>query len=296
MKSLLSLLLLFGLAACNNAPEEMKPKKALPKEEIIKLIIKDSTFSGLVDLPQDNGGEHIAYTLTSESDFGLGHYVYTPGAYNDNTLDYPLILFLHGSGQRGNNYLLPHQIDLVLKHGPSFLIERDEWNPTYPCIVVSPQTDGDWQSEAVHDFIEYLIETYRINPKRIYLTGLSMGGHGCWTYEGEKGAESYAAAMVPICGRGRLSYVENLARLPIWAFHGEEDDIVDPFYYYGSSQMVSLINSNDPLFEAKLTMYPEVGHNSWKRTYDNTGMGTENEQYDPFAMTIYDWLFQFRKE
>ncbi|MEH6762837.1 MAG: hypothetical protein V7687_16865 [Maribacter arcticus] len=304
MKAFLLILLYFFLVSCNKTEGEFNPEtidQNIEPEtmdqniEPNKIIVFDSKFSGLVDLPMDEGGEHKAHPLTSESNSGLGFYAYTPGGYYDNEKNYPLILFLHGSGQSGTREF-PQLLNKVLEHGPPKLIENNNWKPTYPSLVVSPQSEGDWTPESVHHFIEYLIDTYRVNTKRIYITGLSMGGRGCWFYEGEMGYDSYAAALVPICGRGQPSYVKNLVNTPIWAFHGADDTVVKPFTNNGSFQMVNEINANGPIFEAKLTIYPEVGHDSWPRTYDSSGMGTESLEYDPFDMTIYDWMFQFRKE
>lgn len=297
MKANLLITICFFLISCDNSEGEFTPEIVKPEIENNKVIVLDPEFTGLEDLPPDEGGEHKAYPRNSESNTGLGFYAYTPSGYYDNELEYPLILFLHGAGQRGNNLVFPYnQLERVLDHGPPKLIETGKWKPTYPCIVVSPQSEGDWRPDMVQRFIESLIDTYRVNTKRIYITGLSMGGRGCWFYEGEMGDNSYAAALVPICGRGPLSSFENLGNTPIWAFHGEEDKVVRPSANGGSFLMFSIINANNPVFDVKLTMYPEVGHNSWERTYDSSGMGTESLEYDLFDMTIYDWMFQFRKE
>ncbi len=295
MKTNLLILICFFLVSCDTTEGEFNPETIDQDIDPNKIIVFDSKFSGLVDLPMDEGGQHKAYPLTSESNSGFGFYAYTPGGYDDNEKKYPLILFLHGSGQSGVRGF-PQLLNKVLEHGPPKLIESNNWKPTYPCLVFSPQSQGDWRPESVHRFIEYLIATYRVNTKRIYITGLSMGGRGCWFYEGEMGFDSHAAALVPICGRGQASSVENLVNTPIWAFHGADDTVVELFRNGGSLQMVSQINTNDPTFKAKMTIYPEVGHDSWQRTYDSSGMGMESLEHDPFDMTIYDWMFQFRKE
>ncbi|UJH67412.1 dienelactone hydrolase family protein [Allomuricauda sp. SCSIO 65647] len=288
------------LVACSQSDGESPPEIELPPtEEVEKSVLFDPEFSDLHNLPADQGGEHRSYPLTLDSDFRrLGYFAYIPGGYDDNEYEYPLLLFLHGSGQKGNSLgFPPGQLDRVLEHGPPKLIESGDWNPPFPFLVVSPQTEGDWFPDTVHRFIEFLIEEYRVNTKRIYLTGLSMGGRGCWFYEGTKGSESYAAALVPICGRGPTPK-ENLIHAPIWAFHGEEDNVVPAFENNGSVQMVTQLNANDPRpkFDAKLTLFPNVGHDSWERTYDDSGMGTENSEYDAFDISIYDWMLQYRIE
>ncbi len=270
--------------------QNLEPEIAYEISEPNKIIVIDSTFTGLLDLPADTGGEHKAYPLNLQSNEGLGvgYYAYTPGGYYDNDKEYPLILFLHGFGQSGTRGF-PQLLDKVLEHGPPKLIENNNWNPTYPSLVFSPQIDGgDWEPRVVHNVIEYLIATYRVNIERIYITGLSMGGRGCWFYEGDMEYDSYAAAIVPICGRGEAASLQNLVNTPIWAFHGADDTVVELFRNGGSLQMVSQINTNDPTFKAKMTIYPEVGHDSWQRTYDSSGMGMESLEHDPFDMTIYD--------
>ncbi len=260
-----------------------------------KSIVLDPSYSDLLDLPVDEGGEHTPHLLTSESNAGYGYYAYMPGGYEENELAYPLLLFLHGSGEIGVQGF-PELLDKVLVNGPPMLIESENWKPRFPSLVVSPQSQGFWSAESIQRFIDYLIENYRVNTQRIYITGLSMGGRGCWEYEGKMGDDSYAAALVPICGWGEPAYGENLVYAPIWAFHGAEDSVVKPFDNNGSFQMVQVINDKNPKFKAKLTIYPDVGHNSWEQTYDSSGMGTESANYDPFDMNVYDWLFQFRLE
>jgi predicted peptidase len=304
MKTNLLILICFFLVSCAKTEGEFNPEtkdqniepETIDQDvELNKVIVFDSEFSGLVDLPIDDGGEHKAHLLNSvDSDYGF--YAYTPGGYDDNEIKYPLILFLHGSGQAGSRDF-PESLHKVLEHGPPKLIKNNNWKPTYPSLVISPQNiEGDsWYPHKVHRFIAYLIDNYRVNTKRIYITGLSLGGAGCWWYEEIMGDDSYATALVPICARGPSS-VENLLNTPIWAFHGADDTVVKPFTNNGSFQMVNKINDNGPKFKAKLTIYPEVYHNSWIRTYNSSGMGTESLEYDPFDMTIYDWMFQFRKE
>ena len=85
---------------------------------------------------------------------------------------------------------------------------------------------------------------------------------------------------------------KNFLNIPLWAFHGESDDTVP---VSGSSNMIDAINTLKPSIKAKLTLYPGVGHNSWSRTYDGSGMGTENADFDPFSISIYDWMFEYQK-
>jgi predicted peptidase len=250
-------------------------------------------FNILSNLPIDTGGVHMAVVHES-STAPYGHYVYTPGSYEADGPEYPLLVFLHGSGEKGNSKDDPTKLDLVLRNGPPMLIKKNVWNPTYPMIVASPQChDGGWNSTKVHEFIKYLVDHYQVNRKRIYITGLSMGGYGTFGYIGDYGISSYAAACVPICGGGNKSKAENFIDMPIWAFHGDADGTVLPIK---SIEMIEAINVFNPSPTAKLTIFPGVGHNSWSMTYDGSGMGTESNEYDQFDQSIYDWMFQYQKE
>ena len=244
-------------------------------------------------LPKDTGGKHIANMLGSTPS-SYGYFIYTPGNYNSHTQSYPLLIFLHGSGEKGNSETHPDILNNVLQHGPPKLIEKGEWNPAYPMIVVSPQChDSNWNVEKLHQFISYIISNYRVNEKRIYLTGLSLGGGGTFSYLAQKGTDGYVAAAVPVAGWGNPNSAEKMNHVPIWAFHGDADKTVAPS---GSIQMVQALNDINPDVKARLTIYPGVGHDSWTRTYDGSGMGQESEDYDPFDTSIYDWMFQYQKE
>lgn len=250
-------------------------------------------FNVLNNLPLDTGGVQLA-KIHESTNSPYGHYIYTPSSYSEDGPEYPLMVFLHGSGEKGNSATEPTKLDLVLRNGPPMLIKKNKWNPKYPMIVVSPQChDGGWNSQKVHDFITYLVNTYKVNKKRIYITGLSMGGYGTFGYIGDFGDESYAAACVPICGGGNANRAESFFNIPTWAFHGDADGTVS---VNNSIKMVDAINTLNPLLNAKLTIYPGVGHNSWSKTYDETGMGTESSEYDAFSQSIYDWMFDYQKE
>ena len=246
-----------------------------------------NNYNILSNLPADTGGLHTANPLgTNESPYG--YYAYTPSAKGP---DYPLLVFLHGAGEKGNSSTDNAILDLVLRNGPPRLIKEKKWKPRYPMIVVSPQChESGWNSNKIQSFIKFVINNYPVNTKRIYLTGLSMGGYGTYSYLTYFADSSLVAAAVPICGAGNPNKVAGMKHIPLWAFHGDADLTVLP---EGSIDMVNAINAANPPVKAKLTIYPGVGHDSWTRTYDGTGMGTESPQYDPFDMQIYDWMFQY---
>jgi len=246
--------------------------------------------SDLAILPEDIGGNHTAFPLGSTS-ANYGHYVYTPSGYTADGPKYPVIIFLHG----WNSNLGNEPLENVLLSGPPRLIKAGQWNPNYPFIVVSPQlTTPYWAPSQTHRFIEYLISTYQINTDRIYLTGLSLGGGGCWYYIGEI-EDNYAAAIVPISASGAAYLIDNLRKVPIWAFHGAHDTTVEAYVNFGSVPLVQAINLADPIIEARVTIYPNLGHNAWTTTYNGAGRD-HNQLYDRFDVDLYDWLLTYKKE
>jgi len=184
------------------------------------------------------------------------HYVlYVPRNYEPGK-PWPLIVFLHGIGERGSDGLAQTEVGIgtAIRQHP----ER------FPCLVVMPQCPENvkW-SKAVQDIdtcIEETRENYNIDPDRIYLTGLSMGGYGAWQY-GAENAQKFAAIM-PICGGGHLEDAEKLARVPIWAFHGAKDKTVPPKQ---SRRMVDAVKKAGG--DVRYTEYEDLEHNSWDRAY-----------------------------
>ena len=246
----------------------------------------------LESLPKDTGGLQKANILGNTSAV-YGHYIYTPSNYDNSSSSYPLLIFLHGSGQRGNSQENPDELKKVIGTGPPRMIEQNKWSPKYPMIVASPQlTSGNWNADDVHDFIKYIVNNYNINTDRIYMTGYSLGAFGCFNYISTYGANAYAAAIVPIAGGGNNNSGNKYTSIPVWAFHGDSDKTV---LKNGSIDMVNAINAANPNTKAKLTLYPGVGHDSDTRTFDGTGMGTESSDYDVFNMSIYEWMFMFEK-
>lgn len=250
-------------------------------------IFKSNDYSDLRSLPADIHGSHLQYLL-GETNAPYGYFMYIPAGYEQTSAAYPLLVFLHGDGEQGNSSEDARMIDLVLIHGPPYLISDGRWNPTYPMLVVSPQChDKFWQEQKVDDFIRYTIENYRVNEGRIYITGLSGGADGIYRYLAEKGNRSLVAAAVAICGDGTVAQAKK-ARVPIWIFHGTFDDVVPV------QTAIKLKEGFTNVPEVKLTIYPDVGHGGWHSTYDSTGMGTESKEYDPFDISIYDWLLSYR--
>jgi predicted peptidase len=254
---------------------------------------ENNAENNLDSLPKDTGGLQKAFTLGSTNAI-YGHYVYTPSNYDNNSPDYPLLVFLHGSGQIGNSTANSNVLNRVLEAaGPQNMINNNKWSPKYPMIVASPQlTSGRWNPDDVHNFIKYIIDNYNIDVSRIYLTGYSLGAFGCFDYISQYGDDAYSKAIVPIAGRGNINTGNKFVNVAVWAFHGENDGSVS---VNGSIDMINAINNAKPKNKAKLTLYPGAGHDTDTRTFDGTGMGTEDSKYDPFNINIYEWMFKFKK-
>lgn len=255
-----------------------------------------SPEQGLQGLPPDTGGTHTPHTLGSDAS-PYAYYMYTPSAYKADGPKYPLLIFLHGAGEKGNSQVKADNLNKILVNGPPKLIQTKTWNPKYPMLVASLQCHDDWwDANKVTKVTEFLMANYAVDTTRIYMTGLSMGGYGTWDQVAVIGKNrSHITAALPICGSGFINstYVKRAAEVPIWTFHGDADPTVNVSY---SINMVKAINETDPKVKAKVTIYPGVGHDSWTMTYNGKGMGKESPDYDPFNMDVFEWLLQYQKE
>lgn len=276
------LFLLFSLSCCNK-PQSQNSSNSVPPPV---------SNADLTILPKDVGGTHKPVYLTSNIPFG--YYIYTPSGYDNNQASYPLLVCLHGGGERGNSMTNPDELKRVLYHGPPLLITQKTWAPRYPMIVASPQCSQYFDPALLNDFIKDLISRYRINTHRIYLTGLSMGGGGTFNYLATYSTKGYVAAAVPMSGsfEGNVSATtySNISKLPVWAFCGEADGALADLL-----TTINSINQYKPSLKPKLTVYPGLGHDVWEITYTGSGMGKESKSYDAFNMSIYDWMFGYSK-
>jgi predicted peptidase len=208
------------------------------------------------------------FRMTRPAVTRLDYLLHLPEGYDSGgSKRWPTILFLHGAGERGDN------VEKVLVHGPPKLAKQD---PTFPFIVIAPQTPtgGRWHADELIALLDNVTDDHAVDPKRVYLTGLSMGGYGSW----ELGAAHPGrfAAIAPICGGGNTIDVRLARRveghplksLPVWAFHGAKDSVVP---LTESERMVEAFKAigNE---NVKLTVYPEANHDSWTATYDDPGL------------------------
>jgi predicted esterase len=191
-----------------------------------------------------------------------------PEGYDqDTTKRWPLMIFLHGSGESGTD------LQKVKTHGPPKLIEQGK---KFPFIVVSPQAQlpYGWEPENLYKMLQHLKQTLRVDQQRIYLTGLSMGGYGTWALA-MKHPEEFAA-IAPVCGGGDTTEVWKLRYVPTWCFHGAKDDVVLPI------QSEKMVNATKQYNSAvKFTLYPDANHNSWDTTYNNDN--------------LYKWMLSHKK-
>jgi predicted esterase len=173
---------------------------------------------------------------------------------------WPLILFLHGSGERGDSLA-----DVNANGLPKLIAQGRK----FPAIVVSPQCPDNnwWQTPDLSQLLDDVCAKYRVDPDRIYVTGLSMGGFGAWALA--LAEPDRFAAIAPICGGGDPLDAARLKNLPIWAFHGGKDDTVPNQL---SIAMVKAVRAAGG--HAHLTIFPNDGHDSWDDAYNTEALYT----------------------
>ena len=181
-----------------------------------------------------------------------------PAGYDPNDADkrWPVLLFLHGSGERGDD------LEKVKVHGPPKVAPT---RPDFPFIVISPQCPANdrWLPAELAALLDEVAAKYRTAADRVYLTGLSMGGYGTWSLAAEYPGRF--AAIAPICGGGDPTDTARVRQIPAWVFHGGKDPVVP---VERAHEMVDALKKTDAA-EVKLTIYPDAGHDSWTVTYDN---------------------------
>jgi len=265
------------------------------------------------------GGDSARYLTPrpiGSTDAPMGFYEYLPPSYSATGAESPLLLFFHGYGETGDGN--PEALSNLLFAGIPRYINVGGWSTDRPFVVLSPQhveaapgfdfssCDGEpWGGSCnmqvqhdldnaspafcttpgeVHDFIDYAVAHYNVDPSRVYVTGLSCGAFGIWEYLAKYHDELQVAAAVPIAGDGRPGSAPSycgLGSTPIWAFHGALDDVVNPL---GSIEPMTALAGcpGVPADQAKLTVYPDRDHNSWDPAY----AGANGDD-------IYSWMLDF---
>lgn len=230
----------------------------------------------------DNRDRFEARVFTGADGGKLNYRLLKPKDYDPNR-KYPLVLFLHGAGERGDDNAKQ------LVHGANDFAS-DEVMAKYPAFFVAPQcptgqkwVEVDWGADShtmpkepsqplglTKAALAALEKEFSIDADRVYVTGLSMGGYGSWDAI-QRWPKVFAAAA-PVCGGGDPAGAKAMASIPIWAFHGSADTAVKP---QRSRDMIAAIKAAGG--SPKYTEYPGVGHNSWAQTYSNP--------------EFYAWLF-----
>ena len=199
-----------------------------------------------------------------ESDryYNFNYVKYLPKDY-DESKKYPLVFFLHGAGERGDD------LDVACRHG--FMKHVRESGTEYPFIFIAPQCPFEkfWgcYTESLLGFLDYICETLPIDKDRIYLTGLSMGGTGTWMLT--MAAPERFAAIAPICGSGIYWHGDVLTETPIMVYHGDCDDIVP---VYDSVEMIRSVNMRGG--NAQIKILYGVGHDAWEAAYQGDELYT----------------------
>jgi predicted peptidase len=216
----------------------------------ICITIVNTTFSQVEKQSFHNFQKEVKITLTSN------YLLYLPKDYQDSDKPFPLVLFLHGIGERGTD------IEKVKTHGLPKLIDEGK---EFPFIVLSPQCPDNvfWNTNVLSALIDEIESHYRVDKSRIYVTGLSMGGNGTWSLA--LAEPNRFAAIAPVCGWSHPVEFCKLAHMPIWIFHGAKDNVV-PLNF--SEQIVQQSKACGGA-NVKFTIYPEANHDAWTETYNN---------------------------
>ncbi len=243
-------------------------------------------FAGMAQAQGDSWKKMLEKrTYTDKESNALPYRLLKPEAY-DASKKYPLVLFLHGAGERGTDN------EKQLIHGVGDFA-RAESRKKYPCFLAAPQcpTGKGWSDFLANrkslanepsepgrlalELVAALQKEFSIDPDRLYITGLSMGGYGTWDLISRH--PKLFAAAVPVCGGGDVKQAGKIAKMPIWVFHGALDPVVKP---ERSREMVEALQKAGG--HPGYTEYPDVQHNSWVNTYQ-----------DPVMMA---WLFAQKKK
>ena len=211
--------------------------------------------------------ENSLEIMEGDESITIRYWLFVPEQY-DASKPMPLMLFMHGAGERGDD------LKKVKQWGPPKLVEKRK---DFPFILISPQCPAEqwWRADLMVSLVEHVAAELAVDHSRIYVTGLSMGGFGTWSLLSAK-PELFAAAA-PICGGGDPKKVERFKNIPIWVFHGDADEVVP---VERSRDMVDALKAVDA--PVKYTEYEGVGHNSWSKTYANED--------------LYKWLLEHQRD
>ncbi|WP_438003335.1 immunoglobulin-like domain-containing protein [Sorangium sp. So ce321] len=239
------------------------------------------------------GGERA---LQSARPFGstsseLAYYEHLPKDYGlQPEARYPVLIYNHGWG---HSRQLQPELSFELG-GVARILDAGDWDDSRPLIVLSPQR---FEAEVtateiarLHQFMAYALETYAVDPERVYMGGFSDGSYISWQY-----AQTYPtdlAALVSIAGGGQINC--DIADLAVWAFHGLNDTVVPVSIHHGTVQR---LNACEPAERALFTLFPEGRHDHAleRAVLAGEGLGTGDSRYDTYDRDIYGWLLQYSR-
>ncbi len=225
-------------------------------------------FQSCAAQPKTHLVEATSETVIKEK---LDYYLYFPQDYeNSPQKKFPILLFLHGGGESGDT------LGALKKNGPPKLIVQGK---QFPFLILAPQNPHQkkwWNTRAVNQLLDSIVENNRVDKERIYLTGLSRGGGAAWEM-----AVQYPdkfAALAVVCGMAPLPYAAWIDKnMPIWVFHGEKDKSIP------ISESENMVNKLKQMgYDVQFTRYPNVGHDSWVQAY-----ATEE---------LYEWFVNQRRK
>jgi predicted peptidase len=208
--------------------------------------------------PPAAAGQHPWALALPGQDEATRLWLYLPRGYIGTTARWPLVLFLHGSGERGT------ELERVKVHGPPKLADL---GADYPFILASPQlAEGQrWEPGRLHALLQGLQQRLRIDPARVSATGLSLGGMGAWDW-----ATAYPqdlAAIAPVCGYGEPDDVCRMRQVPVRAYHGAADTVVPLALQQACVDALRACGGN-----VQFTVFPGVGHDAWNPAYADPGL------------------------
>lgn len=255
------------LGACSKGGETVKPVTPPPSTGTDTTATPPPTTPppGEDSFPTETLGLSTEKVTGDVGNINPEYVLYVPDTYNsDKTKKWPLVIFLHGVGEMGTD------INKVKNVGLCKVVKGKQF------VMVAPQcTRWWWNTDALQQFFKQIITKYHVDPSRVYLTGLSMGGFQTWVW-GEYYPEQFAA-IAPICGGGEVDKACSLKNMPVWAFHNADDPTVS---VNNSRDMVNAIKACGSTL-LKYTEYPTGGHDAWTKTYADAD--------------LYTWLLQQHK-
>jgi hypothetical protein len=234
------------------------------------LVQFSNCISRQIPIPRERLVERV-FTKKSNSHKEIPYLLYLPKSYYTNQREeLPLVLFLHGKGERGNN------LQILKRQGIPKSISDDKTE--FPFILIAPQlpeNEEEWYTKDLISLVEEIESDYSIDENKIYLTGISLGGNGVWKLATE--FPNKFAAVVPISGWGEVSNVCRIKNASVWAFHGAKDTLIPPQKTTEIIDRLQFCNRN-----VKQTIYTNAKHDAWTETYNNP--------------EFMDWLLQQKKE